>query len=155
MTQVKRIGAFYSHGPHFRKTLKRLREDYANACVVAMVPPGFPEGILDGLADEVWFTERKAYSLRGHAALRGLIRQIRGGGFDLFVIMFPSPKLRFLAGCSGAKKKICHGPDGRVAPIRMAPLRALTRAALRRIRGELTYTYIRVIVRYFPVKHPK
>ena len=37
-----RIAVFYSLGPHFQRTLERLRADFPAAEITAMVPPGFP-----------------------------------------------------------------------------------------------------------------
>lgn len=151
MKRPKRIGAFYSHGPHYARMLQYLREAYPGAEVTAILPPGFPGDALAGLAEKRMVTALPAYSIRNIRALRQLVRSIRAADYDLFVVMFDSSKLRLLSALGGARRSYCYGPDGRFVRIRLALTATLARCLYRNIRGRITYAYIHYIVHHRPV----
>jgi hypothetical protein len=117
-----------------------------------MVPPGYPRAALAGTGADIIETECGAYGLRNLPALLRLVRSLRAARYDQFVVMFDSPKLRLLAGLSGARECRCHTVDGRVLPVRMAPLRTLLDTLARNLRGRIAYAYIRWVVYHRPVK---
>jgi len=155
MKRPKQIGAFYSHGPHYTRLLQHLRKTYPNAEITAITPPGFPKDALIGLAEKRMVTKQPAYSLRSPGALWELMRNIRAAKYDLFVVMFDSPKLRILSALGGARRSHCFGPDGRFVPIRLALVSTLARYLYRNIRGRITYAYIHYIVHHRPVNTKK
>ena len=152
MKKVKRICAFYSHGPHYLRLLRYLRENCPDAEITAMAPPDFPDEPLLNCADHVMHTGQPSYSLRDVRALRQLLRQIRSAHYDLFAIMFDSPKLRLLATLSGVRRRYCYTADGRFFSIHFSIVSLLAQALYRNIRGRITYAYIRHVVYHRPVE---
>ena len=152
MNTPARICAFYSRGPHFQRLLKHLRVEYPDAVIHAIVPPTFPEEVLQEVVDEVIKTGQAQWSLREVGALRALLGLLRGGHYDLFVVMFDSPKLRVLAALSGARKRQLFTIDGRMVPLRLALLRQSLGALGRNVRGRVLYAYLHYVVYTKPVQ---
>jgi DNA-binding transcriptional LysR family regulator len=148
MTDIRRIGAFYSRGPHFGRVLARLREEYPEADITAHVPEGFPEAPVREHGARILYCGG-APPLR---ALPSLIRSLRAQRYDLFVVIFDSPKLRLLAAASGAKQRCCHTVDGRIFPLRTAFSRMLAGGIWRRLCGAIVYARIWCVVHFRPVK---
>lgn len=148
MSEPKRICAFYSHGPHYRRMLRFLRERHPAAHITALVPPNYPRDFLAGEADEIVTTAQTRYASRDIAAVRQLLRLIRGGGYDLFVIMFDSPRLRVLSALTGVAGRYCFQTDGRYTPVRLSLTRAVADALWRNARGRLTYVRIWLVVHF-------
>jgi len=145
MSQVERICAFYSRGPHFARMLRKLRERWPNATIVALVPPTFRVEMLPKEADEAEITTT---GKRGARAVTAVCRQIQAGNYDVLVVMFDSPRLRLLAALSGVQKRYCCTVDGRLFHIRLAPFSLLFGTLWRRLRGEFTYRCVRYVVRH-------
>jgi hypothetical protein len=152
MNETQRIGVFYSRGPHFLQALKHLRTRYPRAWIAALTPPEFPREFVEGLCDEVIETGHAAYSMRDWRALLALRKQIRGGRFDVFVVLFPSLKQRLLAAFSGSRERYCFGIDGELRPLRWSIVSGLADALCRNVRGRLTYAYIHYVVHHRPVR---
>lgn len=152
MTAPQNICAFYSRGPHFLRMLKQLRAAYPEARITAVVPPTFPAEAALGLANQVIKTQHAQWSLRQHKALRKLVAVLREGRYDLFAVMFDSPKLRLLAVLSGARARVCYTVDGRQLPLKLAVLGQLADALARNIRGRLLYAYLHYVVYARPVQ---
>lgn len=147
MTDIKRIGVFYSRGPHFVRVLGRIRGEYPDAEIDAYVPEGFPETpVLEQGA-------RCVPCAGGNTpgVLPRLIRSFRAARYDLFVVMFDSPKLQLLAAASGARQRLCHTVDGRVIPVRLALTQMLGGGLWRRLCGVIAYARIWYTVRCKPV----
>ena len=65
-----RICALYSHGPHFLRMLRALRDKYPEGRVDAVMPPGYPMTTdITQSVDDTTRTERDRYSLRDLTAL--------------------------------------------------------------------------------------
>lgn len=154
MSKTLRIGALYSRGPHFPRTLQQIRRVHPDAHITAIVPPEYPRDTLEGLADAVVATARNVRSGANWKTALAVLRQIRAGQYDQFVVMFDSLKLRLLAAGSGAASRCCHTVDGRVIPLSRNPLPALLRAFARSVRGHIAYAYIRWVVYHRPVEKP-
>jgi len=150
--EPRNIAAFYSRGPHFARLLKELRKRYPEARITAIAPPGFPQDALVGQADRLVYTDRPVYTLQEPGALLGLVGQIRKGKYDLFAVMFDSPKLRMLAALSGARQRVCYTTSGQYQPLRLSPVRQVVAGLYRALRGRITYYYIRRIVYRYPVE---
>lgn len=148
MSDVQRICAFYTRGPHFPALLKQLRALYPGAHITALTPPGYPRSAVASLADEVRSTGQAVYSWRDRRALMALRNQIRAARYDLFAVMFDTPKQRFLAWMSGAPHQFCLTPDGRFIRIRLGLMRVAWTALYRQVRGQITYRYIRYVVNH-------
>ena len=148
MNTTKRICAYYSHGPHYTRMLKSLRQDAPGAEITAMVPPGYPREALEGLADTIMEVEKPA----GPANAMGVLRRIRAGRYDSLAVMFDSPKLRVLAALSGVPERVCHSIDRRQYPLRRAIIGPLLTALWRNVRGHILYWRIRYIVEHQPVQ---
>ena len=138
-----RVCAFFSSGPHYRKVLTQLRTTYPDAEICAFIPPRYPLEAASALADRVAVSAQDHYALRDWSALVRLVRRFRAERFDVFVVMFDSPRLAILAHLTGAKERWCYTMDGRRKPLRLSLLRQLLVLALRRLRGEWRYAQIR------------
>lgn len=150
--EAHRICAYYSHGPHFVRLLRHLRAMYPAAHLTAFTPPGFPPEVLQGHVDRMAYTGRREYSLRQVRPLLRLVQVLRRERFDLFVVMFDSPKLRLLARLSGAKAAMVYTVDGRMMPLQGLALGSLLSAIPRRIRGHVRYAWMWFNVYCRPVK---
>ncbi len=153
MSKPLRICAYYSQGPHYTRLLAKLRDEYPQAHITAMVPPDYPEADeLNTCADAVLETELPHYSPRDLGACRRLLAKIRSQHFDLFAIMFDSPQLRILAALSRIGR-CCHGTmDGRIVPVRTSIVMTLGGIALRHVWGRLVYTAVWLAVHLLPVR---
>ena len=152
MEHRERICAYYSHGPHFRRVLKQLRDTHPEAKLTAMVPPRYPTDAVAELADQIAVTAKDQYRATDLSGNWALVKQIRSGGYDRFVVMFESPKLGLLSLLAGAKSRNACTIDGRYGPMRLSLLSLLADTIHRRIRGWTTYLYIRHIVHHRPVQ---
>lgn len=152
MNEPTNICAFYSRGPHFLRLLKHLRTQHPQARITAVVPPAFPAEAALGVATQVIKTQQAQWTLAHQRDLRKLVGVLRGGKYDLFVVMFDSPKLRVLAALSGARARHCYTIDGRYFPLRLALFRQLGSNLARSIRGRLLYAYLHFVVYCRPVQ---
>ncbi|HNR31308.1 MAG TPA: hypothetical protein PKI11_10500 [Candidatus Hydrogenedentes bacterium] len=155
MPDPKRICAFYSRGPHFMRLLAFLREREPQAHITAVVPPGYPKALLGNRADAVIETAKAQYAARDLAGIRDLLRTIRAGRFDEFVVMFDSPRLRLLAAFTGAARRSVFTVDGRCLPLTVSPVAVLVSWLYRSLRGRLTFAYIYCVVHGRPVERRK
>jgi len=139
MTPTRPVLVFYSPGPHFSKAVASARERFPGARCIAIVPPGFAAS---HAADEV----------RVRPGLLPLTPFLRGFGAAAMVVMFASPKLRVLAALSGAQDIVHVGPDGRARPLPRSLWRNLAIILHEKLRGHLTYGWIWLYIRLFPVR---
>ena len=153
MTQKPtKVCAFYSKGRTYLDVLQCVRQGYPEARVSAIIPARYPISREETvLVDEVVETERTRYSLREIRPLIRLVRQIRAGHFDAFVVMFDSPRLRILSALSGARQHLYCRMDGEFVPLRSSIPGTLLDVLVRAIRGRATYAYIWLIVRLLHV----
>lgn len=149
MDEQLRICALYSHGPHYRRLLRFLRQRYPGAQVTALVPPDYPAEHVADDAGAVLHADTPRRDLRG---LGQLLRQIRRGKYDVFVVMFDSPRLRIVSALTGVRRRYCYTVDGRYERVRLSLLRAAGGAIYRNVRGRLTYAYVHWVVHHRPVK---
>ncbi|HPO17189.1 MAG TPA: hypothetical protein PLI09_27385 [Candidatus Hydrogenedentes bacterium] len=143
MSEIHRIAAFYSRGPHFRKLLKYLRGQYPGVPITAIIPKSYPLDVVKPLADEIIVTEHGARSL---SALLSVRRQVQTGRFDLFVTMFDSPRLRILSRMTGVTNRYCFSPDGRYFKQDASVIASLLSTAWGQLRGRGLYVYLRYVV---------
>ncbi len=148
-----RIGVFYSLGPHFLRTLSRLKADYPAASLTAMIPPGYPLSDDErALADAFVETELPHYSPRNVGPCLRLLRQIRAERYDLFAVMFESPQLRALSALSGAHRRACCLPRGHLAALNSSLPAVLADECTRRIWGRIAYAAMWLAIRILPVR---
>jgi len=102
MSANERIGLYYSPGPHFGAVLGALREHWPEAHLVALVPKDFPDDETLHSADAVLRIVPEQARLTRPRRLLGLAQALRQQQFDRFIVLFPSGRLRLLAGVSGA-----------------------------------------------------
>lgn len=152
-TDSPQVALFYSKGPHFTDGLQRLRAMYPEAELAAIIPRGvqLSEEELE-LIQSVVQAESARYALAEARKLLHLLGEIRRARYDLFAVMFPSPKLRLLAAFSRAANRACIHPKGRIERLSKGPLGILADETARRIKGWLVYLKIWVIVRVLPVR---
>ena len=154
MKHPPRICAFYSQGPHFMKLIAALRERYPEGHITAIIPPEYPPELLEGRVDD-YILRSPRIGARSLAALLSATRLLRSGDYTIIAIMFPSLRLRLLARASRAREALYATPDGRLHPVRFAPLRELARALTTLLTGRLRYAWIWLIIRACPVRPPK
>lgn len=155
-TARRRIGVFYSVGPHFLRTLETLREEFPEADVRIMVPPGYPLSAEErAIADRVEETEQDHYSPGDVRACLRLVRRIRGEQFHLFVVLFDSVQLRCLAALAGAPNRLCCLPQGKLVPLGRSVAGVAVGEVLRRAWGGAVYATLWLLVRLLPVRAGK
>lgn len=146
MTSPRTVCAYYSKGPHYLRMLHHLRQTYPQAQLIALVPPGYPVDVLRERCDEVRTTSRESYGLASPGALAGLLGDIRHAQYDVFAVMFHSPKLRIVAALSGAPCRMVYTADNRYFPVSLDFIRGTGDWLLRNLRGRITYARIWWIV---------
>jgi ADP-heptose:LPS heptosyltransferase len=146
VSSPRTVCAYYSKGPHFLRMLHHLRQTYPQARLIALVPPGYPVDVLAGRCDEVRKTARESYGLSAPGALAGLLGDIRREQYDVFAVMFHSPKLRIVAALSGAPSRMVYTADNRYFPVSLKLVRGAGECLLRNLRGRVTYARIWWIV---------
>ncbi|MBI2431918.1 MAG: hypothetical protein HYV26_03510 [Candidatus Hydrogenedentes bacterium] len=141
-----KICAFYSRGPHYVRVLRGLRERYPEARITALVPPEFPHAPIAALVDNIEHHECAMYGLHCWPALLRLVRQVRAGRYDLFVLMFDSTRLRAVAAVSGAPERYCYTLDGRSLPLDEWLVGQCLKVFWRNLCGRMTYARVRCSV---------
>lgn len=150
MKEARCIAVFYSQGPHFTATLRTVRARWPEARIIALVPKGFPvDGEQEQLATKVQELARAHYALRDTAAIRELLGAIRAHGFDTFVIMFDTLKLRGLAKLSRAGQTLHTTPDNRLTLLSPSLTGAVLRLLALKLYGRYTYLRLWLIVRLY------
>jgi len=143
MSGAKHIAVLYSRGPHFTRALQALRKTHPGATLTAIVPAEYGnKEALDGVADAVVATSGGAMEV---------LRTIRNGRYDVFVVLFDSPKLRLLASLSGARECMCCETDGYLTPLVESPPGVVVSIGLARLRGHITYVRLWILVRILRV----
>lgn len=135
---MKRVGVYYSVGPHFTTALKAART--LGDTVVAIVPPHV--NVDESPIDQTIMTEKGHYTPRDVAANRHLINQLRAENFDAFVVLFDSPQLRILASLVNAPESWYCAPHGHLTKINGTPLGVALTEIARRARGWTLYARI-------------
>ena len=149
----RKIGVFYSLGPHFLKTLDTLRREFPETEIAIMVPPDYPLSDEErALADHVEETERDHYSPRDVAACLRLVRRIRSERFHTFVVLFDSLQLRCLAALAGVPDRLCCLPQGKLIPLGRSVVGVLVGEVLHRTWGRAAYAVLWLLVRLLPVR---
>ena len=147
------VALFYSRGPHFMDGLQSLRAMYPDAEIAAIIPGGVQLSKEErDLIQSVVLAESGRYVLAEARKLMHLLGEIRRARYDLFTVMFPSPKLRLLAAFSGAANRACIHPKGRIERLSKGPVGILADETARRIKGWFVYLKMWVIVRVLPVR---
>ena len=152
-TTRRKIGVFYSLGPHFLKTLETLRREFPETDLTIMVPPDYPLSEEEcALADHVEETERDHYSPRDVAACLRLVRRIRRQRFHTFVVLFDSLQLRSLAALAGTPDRLCCLPQGKLIPLGRSVVGVVVGELLHRAWGRAAYVALWLLVRLLPVR---
>lgn len=147
MNEARRICAYYSKGRNFLEVLRAIKEHEPTALVQAMTPPSYPLSADErALADEVAVTERDHYSPWHVRACLRLVRQMRAGRYDGFVITFDSPQLRILSALAGARRRLYCTMDVRLEEVRPSIPAILASTATRMMWGHVVYAGIWLIV---------
>jgi len=147
MNTTPRICAFLSKGRNFVDVLKDIRSAYPKTPIDAVIPLDYPLSDEErALVDRIVETKKAHYSLRDAGPLFRLVRQLRAEHYNLFVIMFDSPKLRLLARLSNAKACTFHRLDHRMLPIYPSIPRIVADMAFRNVWGRVAYAYIWLVV---------
>ncbi len=164
MKPPKHTCLYYSRGPHFTRTVRRVRHDFPRDRITVIVPPGFEKR---GLAQVERGTSEDGpvplfpvpplqflpiEKANGPAVAWRQLRVIRKARYDRIAIMFDSPKLRLLAALSGAPERWCYSVEGRRFPLKRAIVATLFGTLWRHLRGRLRYGRIRCVVKHCPVK---
>lgn len=151
-----RIAVFLSKGRNYGEVLRDVRHNYPQARIDAVIPKAYPLSEEEQtLADAILETEQAQYSPRAIRPLCRLIRRLRAPHYDLFVILFDSPKLRLLARLSRARNCACHQPSRRLAPMQPRITSIFADILFRNVRGRLVYGMIWAAVHLLPVKRKK
>ena len=151
-TPTERICAFYSHGPHYRRLLRYLRQKHPNAQVTALIPPDYPADHIADDVDAVETTAQTGYGLSNPRGFIVLLRQIRRERYDRFVVMFDSPRLRILTALAGARERRCYDVNGRYRILRLGLVHTAASALWRNLHGRAMHAYIGWVVKHRPVE---
>ena len=113
-----KLGIFFSPGQEFQKLLASVRERRPSAEIIVIVPKSY---VLSGeemkFVDRVLNTSHDNFPPRRPIRIWGLVRALRAEGFDEFVVLFDTFKLRSLASLSGAARCCCWAAWGKVDPL--------------------------------------
>ena len=155
-TTPANIAIFLSKGRSFVDVLRDVRHAYPGAHIDAIIPPAYPLSEEEqALANQVIETEQAHYSPRDTRALRRLIRQLRASHYDLFVILFDSPKLRLIARLSNAKTCVFHRLDHRLLTIRPTIPGIVADVVFRNVWGRVVYGALWLITHFLPARQTR
>ena len=151
MNTPSRICVFLSKGRNFVDVLRGVRSVYPGGSIDAVIPLAYPLSDEErALADRVVETGQAHYGLRDAGPLLRLVRELQAPHYDLFVIMFDSPKLRILARLSNARACALHRLSNLV-PIHPSIPGVLADVIFRNVWGRAAYSALWIVVRLFPV----
>ncbi|HOM47469.1 MAG TPA: hypothetical protein PLY90_05050 [Candidatus Hydrogenedentes bacterium] len=139
----KRFAVLYSLAPHFRRSLLALREEEPDSHITLLLPPGFPQEVVEGCCDEILALAPASSQRRSLKHAWRLIRYLRRERFDCFIVFFNSPALWLLTQCSGARECAYFSQRGARCPMSMSFLRSVCALAGKRIRGRYMYYKIK------------
>lgn len=150
MTTEFRVCALRSQGRGFVTRLDYLRRRYPEARLLVMVPKDEDLTAEEAeYADEVLEQPHATYSIRSPRQLRDLAATLRNARLDLFIVMYPSPRLRLVAGLSGARRGECWTYENQIIPLPTAIPTAMASLLWRLMLGRIRYyrcwltTYVR------------
>ncbi len=140
MSGALRICAFRSQGWGYATRLHHLRRRYPDARLVVMIPKGETVSEQEAAyADEVLEQPHETYSIRKPGKLWDLARTLREARLDLFVVMYPSPRLRLVAGLSGARRAECWSYQNLIIALPTRLLPAMAVLGWRIVQGQLRF----------------
>lgn len=140
MTTAERIGVFFNKGRNLTDVLRAVRKEHPAAHICAIVPKSYSATEQElALVQETAYVERARYGLGDMGGFVRLIGQIRKQRYDVFVIMFDTPKVRLLGAVSGARAVWYCRLDGRLVPISKSILGILGSVIARRTVGGVVY----------------
>ncbi len=115
------------------KALNHLHRCHPGAVIDVLLPEGADEERIHG-ASAV-----HDYRHAGLATVWPLLRRLRASRYDLFVVLFPSARLRLLAASCGAARKAVLLQNGRLVPLTDSLPRAFLSECLLLARGRTRY----------------
>jgi hypothetical protein len=143
----ERIAVFHGKGRDYLKALQAIRSWREEAELCAIIPANYSLSRDEmQVLDQVLEAEEEDYSPRNWRACLRLVRQIRSGDHDVFIILFNSAQLRILANLSGARQRTWCRVDGRVEVLRGGLLWALADPVLRMLWGRIAYAMIWILI---------
>jgi len=156
MTAAKRIGVFYSESGPFWVVLRELRRANPSARLCAIVPAGFVvSDEMRSIVDEVVVTPAPRYSPRNPGACVHLVKLLRAGRFDLFIVLFRSAQLRLLAALCGATRAECWDQYNRITVLSSTPIDWALGLIARRTNGAVTWLRIWLQIHLQSIKPAK
>ena len=118
MSDRERICVFYTVPEQYDSILKALRRKHPDSHITAIVPTAYVDAsVVAPLVDEAVRPRYDRYPAYLPWRIVHLVRTLRRGNYDHFVVIFESVKLQLLAAMSGAKKSSCWALHGRVVPL--------------------------------------
>ncbi|HDP35382.1 MAG TPA: hypothetical protein ENN29_09765 [Candidatus Hydrogenedentes bacterium] len=151
----KQVGVMYSYGPHFLKAVESAANNFPDATITALVPTNYPAERLTSYGAQIRCCVPEPGAARSVGAVIRTLCAVRRGKYDVFVVLFPSVKLRVLAAASGAARRYCFGLDNNLAELKGNPMRILCEQVARRIKGQLLYWKIWMHIRLTPISESK
>jgi len=141
----KRVLLLYSQSDHFPRAVEAMRAAHPDTTLTVLLPAG-RDDLETGLPAGV---ESVALPAAGGmlGQVRGIVRAMRSMSADALCVLYPSPNLRILAAMSGARERCWCGEDGKLRPLDETIARVLAALAWQRLRGELRYAWLWVLVR--------
>lgn len=155
MSNPNRIAVMYSYGPHFIPAIRLLRQQYPDSRLTALIPPAFPQEPIASLVDEILVSVPEPGAHRSLPDMYRLLHSIRGGRYDMLVLLFDSLKLRMIASASNAATVYCFTVDGRLAPLTTPLYRSLLDTSWRVLYGHILYYKIWWHIRLHPIRSEK
>lgn len=134
MSGGERICIYLGREPRAVLILRELRRRYPEAHIVAIVPPG--QAVPEEAAAQVtklYVTPRASYAPWRPKDYRALIRTLRDGRYDRYIIVFETLQQRLLAVFSGAKRREAWCWDNRIRTIDHRVTRLLWREVTGRV----------------------
>lgn len=140
MNGPQRIGVFYSIKHAFENVLIAARGQYPDARITAIVPRGYAMSEKErALVDDVVETDSEKYRITDLGGFFGLVRLVRRGNYDVFIVLFLSIRHRVIAAASGAPRCESWALDGQRRRLASSVPGAVFEWLLTLASGQLAY----------------
>ena len=149
----RRVVLVYAIGPHFERAMRVLRDRYAGAELVALVPSSLPiDEQLANFVDRIEVMRKLDPNAGPFGARLHYMRAVRNVRCDTLAILYPSFAQQMASALNRASERLCIGPDGHVAVLTATRTALVASECAHQIAGRLTFARMWCSIRFTSIK---